>query len=438
MTTMRYLQFLACSLWVCLLPVGTRAQSYTSWFNGDTSDVVTTPQQGVLLAGGGTDNDDAMRWMLHRASGGDVVIIRASGSNGYNDYLYSELGETVNSVQTIRFDGATAAQDAYVIQQIRNAKALFLAGGDQYDYYLYWKDTPVEDAINYLINEKHAVVGGTSAGMAVLSEAYYTPSGSGIMSPQALANPYHPSMNILGHGDFIINPLLANVITDTHYEQRSRKGRHVAFMARIANASGQRMYGIACNETVAVGIDEQGIAHVFGDAANDHAFFLQSSCRDTFLPEVLQPNQPLTWSIDSTAVWVCKIPGTAAGNHTFDLNDWETQTGGSWEYWSAHNGTLLIREAPGSNCLGNINAVEDFLIGKPIKVYPNPVRDFLRIENHSGSPIEALWLSDCFGRTLRNWEGIEQQLDLTDLHPGHYRLSYILKGNLYGQHVLKF
>lgn len=434
----RHLQYLMLTSWACLLTMVSHTQSYTSWFNGDTSDVVTTPVQGVLLAGGGTDNDDAMRWLLHRASGGDVVIIRASGSNGYNDYLFSELGVSVNSVQTIRFDGAPAAQDAYVIQQIRNAEALFLAGGDQYDYYLYWKDTPIEDAINYLINEKQAVVGGTSAGMAVLSEAYYTPPGSGIMSPQALANPFHPSMNIIGNGDFIINPLLADVITDTHYEQRSRKGRHVAFMARVANASGQRSFGIACNETVAVGIDEQGIGHVFGDAANDFAFFLQSSCRDTFLPEVLQLNQPLTWSIDSTAVRVCKIPGTASGNNTFNLNDWETQTGGNWEYWSAHSGTLLIQDAPGGDCLGNINAIEEAVIETPLKFYPNPTHDFLRIEHLQGIQIEGMTLVDYLGRPLRQWSDSPTQLDLADFPSGNYWLSYIANGQFYIERIAKF
>jgi len=433
----RLLPLLTLTSWACLFALVSHAQSYTSWFNGDTTDAVTTYQKGILLAGGGTDNDDAMRWMLHRAGGGDVLIIRATGSNGYNDYLHTELGVTVNSVQTIRFNSAAAAQDAYVVQQIRNAEALFLAGGDQYDYYSYWKDTPIEDAINYLINEKQVVVGGTSAGMAVLSEAYYTPPGAGIMSPQALANPFNPSMNIIGNGDFIINPLLADVITDTHYEQRSRKGRHVAFMARVANASGQRSFGIACNETVAVGIDEQGIGHVFGDAVNDFAFFLQSSCRDIFLPEVLQLNQPLTWSIDSTAVWVCKIPGTALGNNTFDLNDWETQTGGAWEYWSAHAGTLLIRDAPGGDCLGNINALEEAVIEAPLKVYPNPTQDYLRIDNLGGAPIEEFRLTDCFGRPLRAWPGSQSVLNLKNLPSGYYWLSYVANGQLYGERIAK-
>ncbi len=82
------------------------AQGYTSFFTGDTTDVVTDHQFGIVLAGGGLDNDKAMQWMLMRAQGGDVVVLRATQSDGYNDYFFSELGVTVNSVETILFNSA--------------------------------------------------------------------------------------------------------------------------------------------------------------------------------------------------------------------------------------------------------------------------------------------------------------------------------------------
>ena len=125
---------------------------YTSWLVGSTDDLVTENHMpGIVLAGGGLDNDDAMKWFLNRADGGDVVVIRSSSTDGYNNYLYSSLGVTVNSVETILINSREAAEHPYVEEQIRNAEALFIAGGDQYDYYEFWKDTPVMDAINYLI-----------------------------------------------------------------------------------------------------------------------------------------------------------------------------------------------------------------------------------------------------------------------------------------------
>jgi cyanophycinase len=59
---------------------------------GNVADVTVPSELGIVLMGGSTDVDQALEWMINRAKGGDVVIIRASGSTGYNDYIY-EIGE---------------------------------------------------------------------------------------------------------------------------------------------------------------------------------------------------------------------------------------------------------------------------------------------------------------------------------------------------------
>ena len=46
--------------------------------------------------GGATEDDNAMKWFLEQANGGDVLILRTSGSDGYNQYFYSQLGISVN------------------------------------------------------------------------------------------------------------------------------------------------------------------------------------------------------------------------------------------------------------------------------------------------------------------------------------------------------
>lgn len=129
-------------------------QAFTSYYTGDTIDVVSSPTSGTVLMGGASENDYAMRWFLERADGGDVLVLRASGEDGYNDYFYSELGISVNSVQTIVCNSAAASIDPYLIAQIENAEALWFAGGNQWDYISFWRDTPVEDAINFVVNEK--------------------------------------------------------------------------------------------------------------------------------------------------------------------------------------------------------------------------------------------------------------------------------------------
>ena len=98
--------------------------------------------------GGASENDNAMAWFLQQANGGDILVLRASGSDGYNDYLYEDLGVTVNSVETIKFNSASAASDPYIHQRIQQAEGIWFAGGDQWDYVSYWRETAVDSLIN--------------------------------------------------------------------------------------------------------------------------------------------------------------------------------------------------------------------------------------------------------------------------------------------------
>ena len=119
---------------------------------GDAVDVTTNVDGGVVLMGGGTDVQAAFKWMIERSGGGDVVIIRASGTNAYNPFVYG-LGK-VNSVETLKIDSRELANNDTVANIIRNAEMLFIAGGDQSNYMKYWKGTKTQDAINYLLNKK--------------------------------------------------------------------------------------------------------------------------------------------------------------------------------------------------------------------------------------------------------------------------------------------
>jgi cyanophycinase len=65
------------------------------------------------------------------------VVIRASGTDAYNPYIYDLC--SCDSVATIVFKNRNAAFDPFVIETIRNAEALFIAGGDQSEYVKFWK-----------------------------------------------------------------------------------------------------------------------------------------------------------------------------------------------------------------------------------------------------------------------------------------------------------
>ena len=414
------------TIWSVLLISGATGQGFTNWIVGDTTDIITLEHRsGVLLAGGGPDNDQAMAWLLNRADGGDVLVIRASGSDGYNNYLFGELGVNVNSVETIRFDNANASDDPYVIRRIREAEVLFIAGGDQFDYYTFWKDQPVEDAINFLINEKRVTVGGTSAGMAILGKAYYTPNAGSLTTVQALANPFHPNVDILGNDDFIDHPFLPDVVTDTHYDQRNRSGRHMVFLARLAHQTGRRSFGIACNEVTAVAIDETATAKVFGEWPDyeDYAYFLQSNCQTEFQAEILENDIPLTWNRGRSAVKAYKVPGTIDGDNTFDLNDWRSGVGGEWQNWFVEAGVLEQISQTNGDCSAVLTSHNEAKRHVEIKYYPNPFTDQLTIEGaNKGNLIR---ITDTVGRVVHTekFTGEQMTLDLSRLPPGNYMLS---------------
>ncbi len=304
------------------------------------------------MMGGATEHDEAMKWFLQRCSGGDVLVLRASGSNGYNAYLYSQLGVDVNSVETIVCNNAGASHDNYILQKIRQAEGIWFAGGDQWDYVSYWRNTPVDSLINLAIVERNIVIGGTSAGMAILGGYYFTAKNGTVTSSAALSNPYTSRVTV-DSASFIHTPFLENVITDTHYDNPDRKGRHVTFLARLLNDYGVKAKGIACDEYTAVCISPDGIAKVYGDypSNDDNAYFMQTNCElDSVTPEQCISGQPLIWNLNESALKVYTVKGTFDGSNTFNLNTWTSGTGGEWLNWYIDNGAFGSAETDRIHC----------------------------------------------------------------------------------------
>ncbi|MCF1713809.1 cyanophycinase [Flavihumibacter sp. RY-1] len=302
------------------------------YLTGDSADVQTTTKPGLLLAGGSTDVNSAMLWLLERSGGGDVVVIRSSGADGYNQYLF-ELAK-VNSVETILINNRDKAFLPIVAEKIRKAELLFIAGGDQWNYTRYWKDSPVEEAINFLINEKKVPVGGTSAGCAILGDYYFAAQYETIQSETALESPYHIA-NAIGRKDFIVAPILRNTITDSHYSQRNRQGRHISWLARLLQEEKTKtIRGIGVDEKTAVAIDEAGWATVFG---SNEAWFVWNEASK---PEVCEPGEALHWSPSKAPVRAYMIKGSIEGNGRFNLNNWKQMEGGTTRQLKVEQGVL--------------------------------------------------------------------------------------------------
>lgn len=407
-------------------------QGYTSFFTGNATNITTTPSFGICLMGGATENDNAMKWLLQKANGGDVVVLRSSGSDGYNNYFYSELGIPVNSVETLVITSATGATNPYVLNKVSQAELIWIAGGNQANYVNFFKNNALEDLLNNHVNNKQAPIGGTSAGMAILGSHYFAALNGSVTSSQVLANPFHQNAT-LGGNDFLVVPYLQNVITDTHYDNPDRRARQTTFMARIAQELNNRSFGIASNEYTAVCVEANGRARVFGDFPNyqEFAYFLQTNCENEFLPEVLQPNTPITWNRNGRAVKVYKVPGTQQGTNYFELSDWVTGSGGSWEDWYIINGVFAASTGIPTNC---ILSSTDFL-STNVKIYPIPSVNEMTIEKEGTFTLKIF---DINGRKLFTTNGTDKIIvDTSKYETGIYILKIDQNGREEWQKIIK-
>lgn len=394
------------------------AQDYTEFLTGNPNDVTVNPNFGICLMGGATENDNAMTWFLNKANGGDVVVLRATGSDTYNDYFYSQLGVTLNSVRTFVIASAEGATHPYVLDKINKAEAIWIAGGNQLNYISFFKDNAMEDALNNFINNKGGVIGGTSAGMAILGSAYFTAENGTVLNEDALQNPYAPEVT-LGYNDFLNIPFLNQTITDTHYDNPIRNSRHSVFLARYASDNNSIVFGLACEEFTAVCIDDEGRAFVFGDypSFNDFAYFIQTNCTNEFLPETCLPNQPLTWNRNNEALKVYKIPGTANGENYFELSTWQVGTGGVWQNWYVDNGVFYNNDAAQPNCF-NLSGSE--ISWKQVSIFPNPSSEVIFIES---LPLVAkVEIFDLQGKAY-DFTLLDNAINITQLNSGFYLLK---------------
>jgi len=307
------------------------ADSYKYFRIGNKDDVQTKPVAGIAMMGGGSDLDEAFRWLCSKGNGGDFLILRARGDDDYNSYVNGLC--KANSVATLIIPNREAAKDPAVAEIIRKAEVVFIAGGDQSNYIRGWKGTPVESAINDNIAAGKPI-GGTSAGLAVEGEFVYgamgdKPDDKDLASTDVLPNPYFERVTLVR--EFLKVPHLENLITDSHFAKRDRMGRTLGFLARIVKdgwSSSPRE--VAVDEKSAVLVEADGKATVVGTGKG--AYFL----RPTQAPEVCERGVGLTFH--NVSVYRVK-----AGGH-FDLTSW-TGEGGTAYSLSVERGKILSTQA---------------------------------------------------------------------------------------------
>lgn len=231
------------------------------WLSGNTSDSCISLSAGsgaTLLMGGGAEVDEAFtdRVTPHVGEGIDVVVLRTTGTNAYNDYLLDLLN--ADSVETIIIDKRSKADEEYVEWAIRSAEFVWVAGGDQTDYLNQWQGTKVQTALQSVF-DKGGIIGGTSAGMAIMAASIYDPDGVGsAVSSEVVTDFCHNTLSF--SNKFVNIPVLNNSLTDTHFQDRDRMGRSIVSLGHHNNAH----FSIAASERSAIFITNDGKSIVDG------------------------------------------------------------------------------------------------------------------------------------------------------------------------------
>ena len=281
--------------------------SVTRYRTGSAADVNPALHGPAYDFGGGsTDVEPALQWMIDQVRGCsdcpakiDFVVLRSSGEDGYNEMIYGMNG--VDSVETLVITNRKDANRQDVEETIRNAEIIFFAGGDQCDYVTNFKGTKVQSAVESVV-ARGGGIGGTSAGLAIMSDIVFNACSDTAVSDVTLKNPYDKTVRFTY--DFLKLNYMTGTITDQHFVARDRMGRLLTFLARqIQDGKAKSVFGVAVNEKTSLVIDKEGKARVIGQGPvylilADHP------------PEKCVKNEPLTYS--DFKIW--KIPA----DDTFD------------------------------------------------------------------------------------------------------------------------
>lgn len=298
---------------------------------GDTS--ARTPgkvEPGLLLMGGGDRNFDALRWFMKKAGNGHIVVLRASQAGEIGEEFFNDVGG-IASVETWVFSDRESASDPAVLRSLERADGIFLAGGDQSRYVRYWRGTPVGDALDAHVRAGKPL-GGTSAGLAMQGEYLYgAMDGGSQVSPRALADPLGPDNTI--ETDFLHLALLKGVITDTHFSERNRLGRLIAFVAKAESMAKRPLIGLGVDEDAAVAVEGDGRARVYATAEGAGATVVKGGFAQA--------------QVEDEAMNLARVDTVIAGvDSVLHLPSGRVENPAGQRHYAVRDGVLVAMDAP--------------------------------------------------------------------------------------------
>ncbi|MEP7268121.1 MAG: cyanophycinase [Saprospiraceae bacterium] len=209
-----------------------------------TSCTISFSQGSLFIIGGGDRPPAMMQRMIQEAQltkTDHIAILTMSSATPDTSYYYIKEDlrpVTSNQIAKLQFS-KSLVNDKSMLDSVKHAKLIFITGGVQTRFMNVVLNTPVFDAIHYAYNHG-AMIAGTSAGAAVMSEIMIT--GDQIRADTL----YSGSVDRIVAGNMETKQglgFLKNTIVDQHFIKRSRYNRLLTLLAQYP-------------DKICIGIDE--------------------------------------------------------------------------------------------------------------------------------------------------------------------------------------
>ncbi len=208
----------------------------------------------LCIIGGGQAATEILEAMIARSgivSGDYIAVLPMCSSEPDSAFHY--FCQDMQGVTEIKCVNLNFEEEDIInfpkIDSLKNAKFIFITGGDQNRFMTLVKDTPIQDAIKEAY-KNGALIGGTSAGAAVMCKVMIT--GNENFSPE-----YASTFDKVWKGNGIYADglgLIDNAIIDQHFIARSRYNRLLSALCDFNGSAG-------------IGIDEETAILVSGHNA---------------------------------------------------------------------------------------------------------------------------------------------------------------------------
>jgi cyanophycinase-like exopeptidase len=223
----------------------------------------------VMIVGGGTENYNdwsniPYTWAVDNSENKKVAIVSFNSETSWLPSYFISLGAATAKNFRINTSALANSQDTY--DSLMAYDVIFFKGGNQANYYLTYKNSKVQDAVSDKFNNG-GVIAGTSAGLHILSGVVFTSENGTAYSDEVLKNIFHNSITL--KNDFL--DIMPGYIFDSHFVERGRLGRMLAFMARWKHDHDEGLVGIGVDDMTAFCIDltdpDNVMGYAYGTAA---------------------------------------------------------------------------------------------------------------------------------------------------------------------------